>query len=428
MAGSSMLLAATPGLAQRAPRANQQAQQPAQAAQPQQRRFTLSRAEQSAIAPLVAAADAAAASKNWAPVQALLPTAQAAAKSDDARYLVARVQYQIAAASNDRDGQERAANALLANKSTPADEAARLRAGLAALQSARENARAEAAFAAQDYATAERIYRQLLQASPNDERLLRNIRIIQERSGNTSGALQGIQQEIRTAEAGGGRASEDLYQRAWQVPYRAGQRAQAFTALQALLRAYPTAANWRRALEVVREPAGQDNQLLLDVYRFARAANVMQPGEYVALAQTLNQAGLPGETKAVLDAGVAAGTIQASQSDVRRLLGVANSRITEDRAGIAAQVRQARSASGGRQARIVADALAGYGRHAEAAEMYRLALTKGGEDANLINTRLGATLALAGQRAEAETALRAVTGNRAELAALWVAWLNRRPG
>jgi hypothetical protein len=427
MAGGSMLLPATPGLAQRTGRATQQAQPPAPAAQPgqpAQRRFNLSRAEQAALAPLVAAADAAATSKNWAPVQALLPAAQAAAKGDDARYLVARVQYQIAAASNDRDGQERAANALLANKSTPADEAVRLRAGLSAIQ----NARAEAAFKAQDYATAERIYRQLLQATPNDERLLRNIRIIQEHSGNTAGALQGIQQEIRTAEAGGQRASEDLYQRAWQIPYRASQRAQALTALQALLRAYPTAANWRRALEVVREPAGQDDQLLIDVYRFARAANVMQPGEYVALAQTLDQAGLPGETKALLDAGVAAGTIQASQSDVRRLLGVANGRITEDRAGIAAQVRQARSASGGRQARIVADVLAGYGRHAEAAEMYRLALTKGGEDANLVNTRLGATLAVAGQRAEAETALRAVTGNRAELAALWLAWLNRRPG
>jgi hypothetical protein len=109
------------------------------------------------------------------------------------------------------------------------------------------------------------------------------------------------------------------------------------------------------------------------------------------------------------------------------LLGVANRRITEDRAGLAGQMAQARTASRGQPARVVADALFGYARYTEAAEMYRLALSKGGEDANLVNTRLGATLALAGQRAEAEAALRAVTGPRAELAALWLAWLASRP-
>ena len=89
--------------------------------------------------------------------------------------------------------------------------------------------------------------------------------------------------------------------------------------------------------------------------------------------------------------------------------------------------RQRKLHADDRIARVVADALFGYARYTEAAEMYRLALSKGGEDANLVNTRLGATLALAGQRAEAEAALRAVTGPRAELAALWLAWLASRP-
>ncbi len=75
-----------------------------------------------------------------------------------------------------------------------------------------------------------------------------------------------------------------------------------------------------------------------------------------------------------------------------------------------------------------AEAAYGYGRYAEAAELYRVALTKGGEDANLLNVRIGASLAMAGQRAEAETALRAVTGNRSEIAAIWLAWLARRQG
>jgi hypothetical protein len=178
----------------------------------------------------------------------------------------------------------------------------------------------------------------------------------------------------------------------------------------------------------VNARSGRDNQLLLDVYRFARMANVLKGDEYLALAVTLDQAGLPGETKAVLDAGISAGAVQASNSDVSRLLSTANRRIGEDRAGLSGLIQQARSASGGRQARLAADALVGYGRHQEAAELYRLALSKGGEDANLVNTRLGATLAMAGQRAAAETALRAVTGPRADLAGLWLAWLGRGQG
>ncbi len=68
------------------------------------------------------------------------------------------------------------------------------------------------------------------------------------------------------------------------------------------------------------------------------------------------------------------------------------------------------------------------GQYAEAAEFYRLALQKGGEDANLVNLRLGAALALAGRGPEARAALAMVSGPRADLASFWLAWLQRRPG
>lgn len=433
LAGGSALLVATPVLAQRAPQ-GRPAQQPAQGAQQGQaqaqgqRNFNLSADERRAIAPLVEAsgkadtAQRAGQTADWAAVQALLPAAQAAAKGNDALYLLNRVRLQLALARKDEVAQEQAVSALVSNPSTPAAEAQRMRNA----QSALVNSRAEKAFAANDFATAERLFAQLLQASPGDERLTRNLRIVRERMGNTSGALDLLGQQIQTQEANGGRAPEDLYQRAWQVPHRAGKRAEALAGLQRLLKAYPTAKNWRTALDVVRERSVQDDQLLLDTYRFARAANVIQSREYLSLAQMLDQGGLPGEVKGILDAGVAAGAIQNSQADVARLLGTTNRRIAEDRTGLASQIQAARSAARGRQARIMGDVLYGYGRHAEAAEMYRLALSKGGEDANLLNTRLGASLAMAGQRAQAETALRAVTGQRSELASLWLAWLNRQ--
>lgn len=423
MLGGSALLA-TPALAQR-----QNQAQPNQQAQAQQPRLNLSRAEQAALNPLIEANAAAAAARqqgqtpDWAAVRALLPAAEAAARGNDAKYLLARVQLDVAFGANDLAGQERALAALLANPSTPADMAGTLRGAHSDIL----NLRAEQAFQANDFATAERIYVQLQQANPGDQRILNNLSLVRARMGNTTGALEPVLEQIRAAEAAGQRAPESLYQRAWRVPYSANQRPQAFEAIGRLLAAYPTPANWQLALDIVRQAGENDTYLILDSFRLARAANAVRANEYLPFAASLDQAGLPGETKAVIDAGIAAGALQASNGDVSRLLGVANRRIAEDRAGLSGQIAQARSASRGAPARIVADALFGYARYAEAAEMYRLALSKGGEDANLINTRLGATLALAGQRAEAEAALRAVTGPRAELASLWLAWLASRP-
>jgi hypothetical protein len=396
--------------------------------QPAQPQFKLSKAEQAALKPLLDAANAATAARaagqtpDWAKVRALLPAAQAVARSNDARYLVAKAELSLALAVNDEAAQERLVDVLLANPTSSAEEKATYRA-------ARDNTlnkRAEQAFQSGDYATAERIYREILQSNPNDARVQGNLAIVQRRSGNTAGALEGTLQQIRAAEAAGRPADERLYLTVFETHYLAKQRPQALASLTTLLRNYPNQSNWQRAVRFVNESRGGDKQLTLDTLRLALITKTIEPQHYLALATELNYAGLPGETKAVIDAGIAAGAVQRGNATASQLLATANRRIAEDRASLPGQMAQARRAANGRSARIVADALFGYGRHSEAAELYRLALTKGGEDANLVNTRLGASLALAGDRAGAEAALRAVTGTRAELAQLWLAWLGRR--
>jgi tetratricopeptide (TPR) repeat protein len=84
------------------------------------------------------------------------------------------------------------------------------------------------------------------------------------------------------------------------------------------------------------------------------------------------------------------------------------------------------AAATGVPALSVADAFLAAGDHAKAIPLYRAALDKGGVDSSIANMRLGLALALAGNRPEAETAFRSVTGARAELAALWLAWLAQR--
>jgi Flp pilus assembly protein TadD len=65
-----------------------------------------------------------------------------------------------------------------------------------------------------------------------------------------------------------------------------------------------------------------------------------------------------------------------------------------------------------------------YGEYAKAIVLYRSALMKTGVDADTVNTRLGIALALSGDKQGARAAFQAVKGPRAEIAALWMAFLD----
>ena len=65
---------------------------------------------------------------------------------------------------------------------------------------------------------------------------------------------------------------------------------------------------------------------------------------------------------------------------------------------------------------------------AKAASFYRVALQKGGVDADEINTRLGIALARSGDKAGAKAAFGSVQGTaRSGIAALWTAYVDAAP-
>jgi predicted Zn-dependent protease len=71
------------------------------------------------------------------------------------------------------------------------------------------------------------------------------------------------------------------------------------------------------------------------------------------------------------------------------------------------------------------DHLLSFGDYAGAAAAYRAALAQGALDADATNLHLGVALTLAGNRAEAISALQAVSGPRSEIAGLWLAYAGR---
>lgn len=377
-----------------------------------ERTLTIGAQARTPLAELQAAVTA----KDAANFPAKLAAAQAAAQSADEKYLVARLHLDYARSTNDEAGQAAAVEAMLQSGGAPASE-------LPALYSVV----AESAYKANNFDKAAQAFEQLAKLQPNNPDVISNLAIVRGRQGRTAEAAQLLNRATEMKTASGQAVSEDHYKRIIDQAYKAKDIALANKTLYTWLSTYPTPKNWSDGLQMHRALVPLDDTAELDRFRLMRVAGAIKSGnDYTNLAAYLLQKGLPGEAKAVLEDGAAKGALSKSNAEYTRLLAQATQRANADRPTLAASEAQAKGAANGRIAANTGDAYMGYGDYAKAVAMYRLALQKGGVDANLVNTRLGMALALSGDKAGAKTALSAVTGQRAELARYWMLWLDKR--
>jgi tetratricopeptide (TPR) repeat protein len=385
------------------------AQQPPVAA----RSLNLTRDERNALTALQTAV----AGQDRAAQDSALAAARAVARGADAQYGVAHLQFEIGRARGDQAMQTQAIDAMVASGSAPPEELASLLSN-----------QAGRAFSASDFQRADRLLARVLELTPNDPTFLASYGQFKARIGDRPAAVTLLQRALAANLAAGRPSPQDWHQRALALAADGRMVPQAIALGRALVTAYPSPITWRDALLVYRELSPADPALSLDIGRLLRASGGLSgERDYIELATTLSDAQLPGEAKAVLDEGVARGMVETAKPAVATLLAAVGRRATADRATLARQRTQALAAATGQPARAAADLHYGFGQYAEAAELYRAALQKGGEDANLVNSRLGASLALAGQAEPARAAFDAVTGPRADLAGFWMAWLARRP-
>jgi tetratricopeptide (TPR) repeat protein len=229
---------------------------------------------------------------------------------------------------------------------------------------------------------------------------------------------------IQITEASGKPAPEAWYRNALGMAYQAHDEAAVARMGTALLKSYPTKDNFRNALAIYRSSGSMPANTELDLLRLIRASGTAGRNEYLSLASVADLKSLHGEVKSAVEEGRRAGALAAA--DGAEMLAANNARIAADRASLPGDEAKARSAANGRLALNLGDAYFGYGEYGKAAELFRLALEKGGVDASVANMRLGEALVMGGRRADAEAAFRAVAGPGAELAGLWLTWLAMR--
>ncbi|HEX9963859.1 MAG TPA: hypothetical protein VGB04_02625 [Allosphingosinicella sp.] len=376
---------------------------------------TLTKEERVALLPVQTAITA----KDWATAQTALAAAAPAATSPGGRYFLGRFQLEIGVGTNNVALQAQGIENLLASGQVEAaDQPAIYRNQAILANNAGNKAKAEVAYA------------RLVELTPNDPEALIALAQIKSDLKKPAEAVQLISRAIDMKRATGQKVDESWYKYALKLSFDGRQnpalRESAQKLSRELVAAYPTKENWRDSVLIFRDTNNLDAAADLDVLRFLRASNSLAgERDWYDLADGLYKAGNYAEAKAVLDDGAGKRMIDPKKAAFAELIRLTNARMAGDRASLGGEESKAMAAANGALALKIGDAFYGYGEHAKAVALYRAALTKGGVDANLVNTRLAMALLGSGDRAGAEAAFRSLTGARQNLGAFWLAWLAR---
>ena len=401
-----MLIGATPALAQK-PAATAAATPAAPALCP----MKLSNNARKALLEYQAAND----SKDAAKIASATAAATAAVKSNEDKCVFGQLMLKAAAARGDYTAAGTAVDMMV--RSGAASPAA-----LGPIASSVGKMR----YQAKDYAGASASFDQALAISPNDAEAFVLSGEAKAKLNQTAAGLDQFSKAFAIRKAAGQPIDETWLKRAVALSYES-KSPKVYDYSRQWVSAYPATKNWRNSLKIYQALSAQPTSELLDVYRLQRANKaLMGEADYVNYAVALLQKGYPGEAKAVLSEGIAAGTIKQSSPSIGPILSTATSKAVGDRAALDGAAKSAAASADGKKAMTIADAYYGYGDYAKAAALYRAALTKSGTDMPVANLRLGMALAMSGDKAGAQTALAAVTGPKAEVAKYWMTYLALR--
>ncbi|API58227.1 hypothetical protein BSL82_02010 [Tardibacter chloracetimidivorans] len=349
---------------------------------------------------------------------ALAKINEAAAKAEtpDEKFVIGQFTYNIAAAKKDDALLEKATRAMLESGSAPEDMKKPLMRNLAAFSLQRK-----------DYAGALTQFKALAAAYPDDAEIVVSLAELYHANKQPAEAVTTLQKAIQTKKATNEAVPETWYKRMLAIAYDAKRMDLAVPASLDLVSAYPSADNWRDSLIIFRDTGKLDDQATLDLMRLMRAAGAMKgEADYYEYANSAYMKGLPGEAKAVIDEGIAKKMLNPGKQTFAELSRLSAGKVSADKASLPKLATQAKSAANGKLALGTADAYLGYADYAKAAELYQVALQKGGVEANVVNTRLGIALARSGQKDAAAAAFAKVSGEpRATIAKFWQAWLNQ---
>jgi len=373
-------------------------------------------------------AQTAIAANDFATAEPLVAQAEQLATTDQDKYVAAALRYDL---ENHRlyarqDGNPKAPvdetvlakplDALIANPYTPAADRGKF-----------VFRRGVLAFNGKQYPAAIQFFEKAKQLGYTDGDIDLQIIKAKMESGDVAGASADLRATIDRMNAAGQKAPEAYYKYAIARTNGTKDKAATMAWLSRWAAAYPTPKNWRDVVVFYglqqQSVDTLDNAQKLDLYRLLHdTRSLTDQSIYEQYADSASKRGLPSEAAAVLREGQASGRL--SGAPVTAALAKAN-QASRAEGSLTALDTRSRAAADGKLASQTADGYLSQGQNAKAADLYKVALTKGGVDADEVNTHLGIALARSGDKAGAKAAFAQVKGApRANIAALWTTWVD----
>lgn len=248
-------------------------------------------------------------------------------------------------------------------------------------------------------------------------------------TGDCAGTLGELLPLVQADEAAGKKPGEDLLKLAGNCQLKTNDDAGYAHTLERLVAHHPQPEYWADLLPRVQRQPGFAERLQLPALRLMRQVGAMEDADdFLEMAQLSLKAGLPGEAKAVLEAGFAKGALGKGPGapQHQRLRDSTTKQAAADEAQFAANESRARSAADGGPLFNLGLAMATSGQTAPGITLMQQGLAKGlARNPGDARLHLGAALLAAGRRADAEPLLRGLAGTSpddgsATLARLWL--------
>lgn len=290
------------------------------------------------------------------------------------------------------------------------------------------------AYQNKDYASATKALAPVVAANYSDNAAAELLADSFSRQGQPAQGLAALKIAIDARRAAGGEVPASWYSRANSIAYNAKLADEGMVWAARMVAANPTPINWLGAGQLVRLYGKFGTQDSVDISRLLLRSGALGgkskeiEQEYVDYLQAADPRRLPGEVLRVGEAGIAAGALPANDTFVADALVQARGRIAADKASLPAAAKSAQAAATGVLALATADAYLSYGMDAQAEDMYKLAIQKGGIDKDKATLRLGIAQSDAGKMADAKATFDQVSGVRASIAKLWSIYLDTKSG
>lgn len=237
-------------------------------------------------------------------------------------------------------------------------------------------------------------------------------------------AAKTIREALDADERAGRPPDEQLLRALADSEFKTKDEAGFIDAEERLVAGFPKYQYWADLCRAVGRREGFAPRLRLDLDRVAVAAGAFDDAnQYVTAAELALEQGFPGDAKAFLDQGYAAGVLGkgADAGREKRLAQMAESQSADDKKSLAAQAEEAKAKQDGRALEKLGEAYASYGQWQPAAAALEASLAKGVEHPDDARVHLGMVYARAGDPL-AKQALQSVSGRdgTADLAHLWL--------